>query len=114
VQQPIPLADGGVGDSICILSYFRMLFYQNQIIQGCSPAQAGHSYQLSIYDILHLSILIDIYVYNGEFRPARPKEVGDGDGSYGEKHIFTHNFFVSTTTDTLPMTDMFVLASRMH
>jgi hypothetical protein len=42
-----------------------------------------------------------------------PKEVDDGD-SYGEKHFFTHNFFVSTTIDTLPMTDMFVLASRMH
>ena len=35
-------------------------------------------------------------------------------GAYGEKHFFTHNFFVSTTNDTLPMTDMFVLASRMH
>ena len=111
------MANDGVGDSIFILSYFRMLFYQKQIIQGCSPDQAGHSYQLSIYDTLHLSILIDIYVYNGELRPAPgqwPKEVGDGDGSYGEKHIFTHNFFVSTTIDTLPMTDMFVLASRMH
>ena len=64
------MADDGVGDSIFILSYSRMLFYQKQNIQGCSPAQAGHSYQLSIYDTLHLSILIDIYVYNGEFRPA--------------------------------------------
>jgi hypothetical protein len=42
---------------------------------------------------------------------------GDGDDSYGEKHIFTDNFFDSTTIDTLPMTDMFVLASlasRIH
>jgi hypothetical protein len=44
---------------------------------------------------------------------AKPKEGGDGDDSYGgEKHILTHNFFVSTTIDTLPMTDVFVLASR--
>ena len=64
------MADDGVGDSVCILSHFRVLFYQKQNVQGCSPAQAGHSYQISIYDALYLSILIDINVYNGEFRPA--------------------------------------------
>ena len=48
------MADDGVGDSIFMLSHFRMLFYQKQNVQGCSPAQAGHSYQLSIYDTLHL------------------------------------------------------------
>jgi hypothetical protein len=72
------------------------MFYQKQNIQGCSPAQAGHSYQLSIYDTLHLSILIDIYVYNGELRPAPgqwPKEVGDGNDSYGEKHHFLSQLF---------------------
>ena len=84
------MADDGVGDSIFILSYFRMLFYQKQNIQGCSPAQAGHSYQLSIYDTLHLSILIDIYKANSGLH--WPKEVGDGGDSHGEKHIFTHNF----------------------
>jgi hypothetical protein len=44
--------------------------------------------------------------------PGQKKKVGDGND--GEKHIFSHNFFVSTTIDTLPMTDMFALASRMH
>jgi hypothetical protein len=48
------MANDGVGDSIFILSYFRMLFYQKQNIQGSSPAQAGYSYQLSIYDTLYL------------------------------------------------------------
>ena len=43
-----------------------------------------------------------------------PKEVGDGDDSYGEKQFFFHNFFVSTAIDTLPITDMCVLARRMH
>ena len=64
------MADDGVGDSMFVLSHFRMLFYQKQNMLGCIPAQAGHSYQLSLYDTLHLSILIDIYAYNGEFRPA--------------------------------------------
>ena len=48
------MANDGVDESVIVLSHFRMLFYQNQITQGCSPAQAGHSYQLSIYDTLHL------------------------------------------------------------
>jgi hypothetical protein len=39
-------------------------------MQGCSPAQAGNSYQLPIYDTLNLQKIIDIYVYNGDFRPA--------------------------------------------
>jgi hypothetical protein len=48
------MADDGVGDSMFVLSHFRMLFYQKQNMLGCIPAQAGHSYQLSIYDTLHL------------------------------------------------------------
>jgi hypothetical protein len=66
MQHSIPMADDGV--SYLILECCSI--YQKQNIQGCSPAQAGHSYQLSIYDTLHLSILIGIYVYNGDFRPA--------------------------------------------
>ena len=109
------MADGGVGGSIFLLSYFRMLLYQKQNIQGCTPDQPGHSYQLYIYDALHLSKRIHISVYNGEIRPAPgQKEVGDGDDSYGEKQFFFHNFFVSTTIDTLPITDMCILARRMH
>jgi hypothetical protein len=38
----------------------------------------------------------------------------DGDGSYGEKHIFTHNFLISMAIGTLPMAGVFVLASRKH
>ena len=64
------MANDGVGDGIFLLSYFRMLLYQKQNIQGCTPDQAGHSYQLYIYDALHLSKRIHISVYNGEIRPA--------------------------------------------
>jgi hypothetical protein len=46
----MPMANEGVGDTIFVLSHFRMPFYQKQNIQGFNPAQAGHSYQLSIYD----------------------------------------------------------------
>ncbi len=104
-----------VGDGVFILSRFRKLFYQKQIIQGCSPAQGLHSYQLYIYDALHLSKMNHIYAYNGEFRPApgqkRLMVVMIYLFSYGEKTIFTHNFFVSTRINTLPMTKLFVLAS---
>jgi hypothetical protein len=54
------MADDGVGDSMLILSVLSKTKYIGM------SAQAGHSYQLSMYDTLHLSILIDIYVYNGE------------------------------------------------
>ena len=109
------MADDGVGDSIFLLSYFRMLLYQKQNIQGFAPDQAGHSYQLYIYDALHLSKRIHISVYNGEIRPAPgQKEVGDGDDSYGEKQFFFHNFFVSTTITTLPITELCCLASPTH
>ena len=70
LQHSIPMADDGVGDGIFLLTYFRMLLYQKQNIQGCTPDQAGHSYQLYIYDTLHLSKRIHISVYNGEIRPA--------------------------------------------
>jgi hypothetical protein len=65
------MANDGVGDAIFMLSHFRMLLYQKQNVQGYSPAQAGNSYQLSIYDTLHLyKNLIGICVYNGDIRPA--------------------------------------------
>jgi hypothetical protein len=54
VQHSIPVANDGVGDATLVLSHFRMLLYQKQNMQGFSPAQAGHSCQLSIYDTLNL------------------------------------------------------------
>jgi hypothetical protein len=111
LQHSIPMADGGVGGIIFTLSYFKMLFYQKQNIKGRSPAQSGNSYQLSIYETLCLSKIIDdIYVYNGDFRPAPgQKRLVMVMITMVEKHIFTSNFFVSITTDTLPMTGVFVL-----
>ena len=55
LQHSIPMADDGVGDSIFLLSYFRKLLYRKQNIQGCTPVQPGHHYQLYIYDAFHLS-----------------------------------------------------------
>jgi hypothetical protein len=69
------MAGDGAGDSVRVLSYFRVLFYQKNM-QGFSPSQAGHSYQLSIYDALCLSILIDICLQRRIQACTWPKEGG--------------------------------------
>jgi hypothetical protein len=92
VQHPVHMADVAVGDTTFLLSHLKTLFYQKQIIQGCSPDQAWQSDHPSIYDILWLCKIIPFPTITwpglSQIRWCRGKRTVDI-GENKEKSFFT-------------------------